>query len=276
MLIRSKWWKAWARIVAIGIVVLACLLPLLWTLLAAFGLEPDGKGWKGVFTLEHFGEVGTFDPAFSGGFIYTLVVTILATLLTLGCAFPAAYRLAQLHGRRVAGIIMPLLLVLAVIPVIGYGLPLSEVTRRLGLYGNFVGLVLAYSGVQLPLALWILRGYVLQLPTYLEEAAKLEGAGWGVVVWRIAFPLVSGGVGATGVLVFVLDWNLFLLPSLLTEHSPQLLPMVMRDFFAFERELDWPTAAAALLASVTPAFILVLAGQHTLDKFTLVPPEVLL
>jgi hypothetical protein len=48
----------------------------------------------------------------------------------------------------------------------------------------------------------------------------------------------------------------------------------MRDFFAFERELEWPTAAAALLASLAPAFILVLVGQHTLDKFTLVAPEV--
>jgi multiple sugar transport system permease protein len=250
-------------------------LPLLWTLLAAFGLEPEGKGFKGEFTLAHFGEVGTFDPAFTGGFLYTLFVTGLGTFMTLVCALPAAYRLAQLHNRWVSGLIMPCLLVLAVIPVIGYGLPLSDLSHRVGLYGNIIGLGLAYAGEQLPLALYVLHGYLVQLPPSLEEAARLEGAGWGAVLWRVVLPLVSGGVAATGVLVFVLNWNLFLLPSLLTEHSPQVLPMVMRDFFAFERELEWPTAAAALLASLAPAFILVLVGQHTLDKFTLVAPEVL-
>ena len=272
---RQARWKPLGRAIALGLIILLCLLPLFWTVLAAFGLEPDGQSWQGEFTLEHFEEVGSFDPAFTGGFIYTLFITGLGTFVTLVCALPTAYRLAQLHKSWLTKLIMPLLLVLAVMPVIGYGLPLSELARRLGLYGNFVGLVLAYAGVQLPLALWVLRGYLRQLPPSLEEAARLEGAGWSTVLWRVVFPLVAGGVVATGVLVFVLSWNLFLLPSLLTEHSPQVLPMVMRDFFAFERELDWPTAAAAMLASLTPAFILVLVGHRTLDKFILVPSEVL-
>lgn len=264
-------WQGWFRLAALGLVVIVCLLPLGWTLIAAFGLEPAGSGWQGDFSLEHFSEVGTFDPAFSSGFLYTLVVAILATLLTLGCALPAAYRLVQMQGHFMAGLIGPMLLVLSVIPVIGYGLPLSDLARQLGLYGNLVGLILAYCGVQLPLALWVFRGYLLQLPPSIEEAAILEGAGWGRVLWQIIFPVVLGGVAATGVLVFVLNWNLFLLPSLLTERSPQLLPVVMRDFFAFERELEWPTAAAALLVSLAPAFILVLVGQRSLDKFTLIP-----
>jgi ABC-type glycerol-3-phosphate transport system permease component len=272
---RTSRWKAPARFLALALIVLLCLLPLLWTLLAAFGLEPDDQGWKGAITLDHFGEVGTFDPAFTGGFSYTLFVTVLGTLITLVCALPAAYRLVQLRHKRVVGVIIPFLLVLAVIPVIGYGLPLSDLARRLGLYGNFVGLALAYAGIQLPLAIWVLRGYLLQLPSSLEEAAILEGASWATVLWWVVFPLVLGGVVATGVLVFVLNWNLFLLPSLLTERSPQVLPMVMRDFFAFERELEWPTAAAALLTSLAPAFILVLVGQRALDKFTLIPTEVL-
>lgn len=272
---RSFGWKPSLRGVALGIIVVLCLLPLLWTVIAACGLEPDGAGWKGEFSLEHFGEVGTFDSAFRDGFSYTLFVSLLGTFITLISALPAAYRLAQLHNGWVARIIMPFLLVLAVIPVISYGLPLSDLTRHLGLYGNFVGLVLSYAGVQLPLALWVLRGYLLRLPPSLEEAARLEGASWTIILWQVIFPLVTGGVVATGVVVFVLNWNLFLLPSLLTEGSPQVLPMVMRDFFAFERELEWPTAAAALLTSLTPAFILVLVGQRSLDKFTLVPPEIL-
>ena len=65
---------------------------------------------------------------------------------------------------------------------------------------------------------------------------------------RIVLPVALGGTIATAVLVSVLNWNLFLLPSLLTEHPPMVLNMAMRDFFAFERELEWPTAAAVLLS----------------------------
>jgi len=272
---RLTGWTSLIRLIGLGLVVVVCLLPLLWTLLAAFGIEPVGKGWQGEFSLKYFGEVGTFDPAFSEGFSYSLFVSLIATFITLGCALPAAYKLAQINRRWIAGILMPFLLVLAVMPVIGYGLPLSDLSRQTGLYGNFGGLVLAYAGIQLPLAIWVLRGYLSKIPPALEEAARLEGATWTTVLWRVVFPLVSGGVVATGLLVFVLNWNLFLLPSLLTEHSPQVLPIVMRDFFAFERELEWPTAAAALLASLAPPFILVLVGQNSLDKFSLIPPEVL-
>ena len=90
---------------------------------------------------------------------------------------------------------------------------------------------------------------------------------------HVILPVASGGVIATGVLVFVLDWNLFLLPTLLADRPPHMLTVMMRDFFAFERDLEWPTAAAALLVSVTPAFLLVFATQRALEGLTLVPQE---
>ena len=92
-------------------------------------------------------------------------------------------------------------------------------------------------------------------------------------MWRVALPVGAGGVIATAVLVFVLDWNLFLLPSLLTEHPPMMLPMAMRDFFAFERDLEWPTAAAALVVTLAPTFVLVFATQRSLEKIIFVPME---
>ena len=108
-------------------------------------------------------------------------------------------------------------------------------------------LVLACAAAQLPLALWLLRSYMLRVPVELEEAARLDGATWLTTLGRVILPLLRDGLGATGVLVFVLDWNLYLLPTLLAERPPHLLTVVMRDFFAFERELEWSTAAAALL-----------------------------
>jgi len=168
---------------------------------------------------------------------------------------------------------MPALLVLAVSPVIAYTLPLAAVLRRTGLYGTFPGLVLAFAGAQLPLALWLLRGYLVSVPLPLDDAARLDGASWLGVLARVILPVAAGGLVATGVLVFVLDWNLFLLPTLLAERPPHLLTVTMRDFFAFERELEWPTAAAALIVSLAPAFLLVFAAQRALEGLVLVPLE---
>src|SRR5439155_17087253 len=107
-------------------------------------------------------------------------------------------------------------------------------------------LVLAMTGGQLPLGLWLLRSYLVRVPPSLDEAARLDGASWSAALVRVILPVASGGVIATGVLVFVLDWNLFLLPTLLAERPPHMLTVMMRDFFAFQRHLEWPTAASAL------------------------------
>jgi multiple sugar transport system permease protein len=260
------------RVLGIGLVLFLCLLPLLWTAAAALGLQPVRLGLQGLFTLDNFGEVAVFEPAFLGEFAFTLAVTLTSTALTLLVAFPAAYRLARTHSARVEGA-MQGLLVLAVIPIIAYGLPLADIEHRMGLYGSFVGLVLAYAAIQLPLALWLLRGYLVRVPGTLFEAAILDGASWLTALRRVILPVAAGGVLATGVLIFVLDWNQFLLPSLLTEHPPMVLPMAMHDFFAFERELEWPVAAAALLVTLVPAFVLVLATQRALERLVFVQQD---
>ncbi|HMA34069.1 MAG TPA: carbohydrate ABC transporter permease [Chloroflexia bacterium] len=251
--------------ILIGLALAAGWVPLGWAGLAALGLQPAGGSWVGALTLDNFAAVTGFEPAFGAEFAYTLAVAGLATLLTVAAAFPAAYRLAQVRAAW-PGRLMPGLLVLAVSPAIAYGLPLAAVLRGIGLYGTFAGLVLASTAAQLPLALWLLRGYLAQQPPELAEAARLEGAGWLTTLLQIGLPLAVGGIGATAVLVFVLDWNLFVLPSLLTAGPPLVLPLALRDFFAFERDLDWPTAAAALLLTLGPALALALAAARTLDR----------
>jgi ABC-type glycerol-3-phosphate transport system permease component len=267
------------RALGILVVLFLSLLPLVWTLLAALGLQPVRLQLTGTATLDNFGAVGIFEPAFITEFLYTLVVAVTATLITIAAAFPAAYLLARWEsyaGTRARGRVdglMQGMLVLAISPLIAYALPLENLERAAGLYGTFQGLVLAMAAVQIPLALWLLRGYLERIPRSLDEAAILDGASWATILWRVALPVGAGGVIATAVLVFVLDWNLFLLPSVLTEHPPMVLPMAMRDFFAFERDLEWPTAAAALVVTLAPAFLLVFATQRALEKIIFVPVE---
>ena len=75
------------------------------------------------------------------------------------------------------------------------------------------------------------------------------------------------GLAATAIIVFILQWNTFVAPLVLTNGAVKTLPLLMSDFFTFERELEWPTAAAALMVAVTPLLMLVALAQHTLTAF---------
>ena len=117
--------------------------------------------------LDHFIEVTHFEPNFGTEFAYTLAIAVVATALTIATAYPAAFRLARARPGSVLGSVRGLLL-LAIIPTIAYGLPLTGVERLLGLYGSPLGLVLGATAAQLPLALWLLWGYLARLPRSLE------------------------------------------------------------------------------------------------------------
>ena len=102
-----------------------------------------------------------------------------------------------------------------------------------------------------------------------EEAAVLDGAGLFRVLWQVVLPLTVPSVVATAIVMFVLDWNLLLVPLVLTSGEIKTVPVAMMDFFTFERELDWPTAAAALLVSLVPLAILAGVFHRVLERFSL-------
>jgi ABC-type glycerol-3-phosphate transport system permease component len=103
----------------------------------------------------------------------------------------------------------------------------------------------------------------------LEEAARLDGATGLQIIWNVALPLAGSGLAATGIIIFVFNWNLFLVPLVLTAGRIKLIPVAMSDFFTFERELDWPTAAAALTVSLLPLLTLVAFTHRLLEQFSL-------
>ncbi len=262
------------RMVILAIALIAFGLPLVWTMLASFGLLPDSTtfppSWIPAFSLDHFAEVGVAEPTFWQELATSTGLSVCATLITIVIALPAAYGLARSHfwGKRVT---VQSFLILAGLPVMAYVIPLGEMMRRLHLLDTFTGVALAQTAVNAPLAVYVLYGYLSQLPRDLEEAAWLDGATLRHVLWQVVLPLAAPGVAAMAVILFVLNWNLFLVPLVLTAGQIKTIPVAMSDFFTFERELEWPTAAAALIISLLPLTILVAAFHQLLDRFRLEP-----
>ena len=120
-------------------------------------------------------------------------------------------------------------------------------------------------------ALW--EPQMAQIHIEIEDAAKLDGAGRFEMLARIVVPTIRSGITATAIIVLALSWTALVLPLVLplvlSGLSVKAVTVTMRDFFLFERALEWP---AALVASLLPLAMIVLAARRSLDQLRLTSP----
>ena len=250
--------------VARGWLVVACLFPLYWILNVAlsspnalykrpldyFPNPAVSENFRAVF------EVNQFPRNMANSF----VVASLTTLLTLALGAPAAYALARLKVRR-KNLIMALFLGIAIFPAIGMIGPLYLGMARLGLINRYPALVLPYTLLSLPLAVWILTHFFSTLPTSLEDAAMVDGCTPARAFFQIILPLAAPGVFTAAVLIFIFAWNEFLFALILTSTPESRTVPVALALFAGLHELPWATIAAATVVSVLPVLALVALFQ---------------
>ncbi|WRS30500.1 carbohydrate ABC transporter permease [Actinomycetaceae bacterium MB13-C1-2] len=179
------------------------------------------------------------------------VVALSSTLLILLISMPAAYALARIKGKfRIVGI--GWILVSQVFPVILIILPLFLILRTVGLSDSLLGLTLVHTTYTLPFALWMLQGYVANIPIELEEAAAMDGAARIKVLTNIVFPLLVPGLVATAMFAFVASWNEFFFALVLLQ-SPDnyTLPITLKMFVGGEGKVALgPLAAGSVMAAV--------------------------
>ena len=261
-----------ARSIFLAVVLLVVLVPLVWTALAALGIQPNNDtrppSWSISPTVDHLAEVSVVEPAFWQELATSVGVSAIAAVLAAAISFLGAYGLAR-SGGRAGRRLTPGLLVLASLPVMAYVLPLSEVLRRIGLLDTLPGVTLAEAAATAPLAVYVFYAHLLGASRETEEAARLEGAGVSRLLRDVVLPASTPIVAATVIVLFVLDWNQLLIPLVVTGIQVRTLPVVLTDFFTLERELDWPTAAAALTISLVPLLVLVGLFHRFLERFSL-------
>ncbi len=271
-MIRDRRRRQVVRAVLIAAALGVVLLPLLWTALAAVGVEPNNNtsppSWVVRPSLDHLSEVSVVEPAFWQELATSVGISVGASFLATALSLLAAYGIARSTSdppRRFS----PGLLVLASLPVMAYVLPLSDLLRRAGLLDSLVGLTFAEAAVTAPLAVYVLSAHLAAGSRETEEAARLDGASLPALLWNIVLPTAAPVVAATAIVLFVLDWNMLLIPLVLTGIDVRTLPVILTDFFTLERQVEWPTAAAALTISLVPLVILVGLLHRLLERFSL-------
>jgi multiple sugar transport system permease protein len=242
-----------------------CLIPLYWivnvsfsspaalykTPLDYFPRPPVLENFRAVFDVNQF-------PRNVGN---SVAVASLTTLLTLALGSPAAYALSRLRVRR-RNAILALFLGLAIFPAIGMVGPLYVGMARIHLINSYPALVLPYTLLSLPLAIWILTHFFRTLPASLEDAALIDGCTPSQAFVRVILPLSAPGVFTAAVLIFIWSWNEFLFALIMTSTPEWRTVPVALALFAGLHELPWATIAAATVVSVAPVLLLVALFQR--------------
>lgn len=244
-----------ARHLALVFCVLLVLLPLVWLLITAFKpyeelfvSPPNVLPQRG--TLENFSEGWAVGGG--KGIGDSIIVASLSTLFCLILGYPAAYALGRrfpAHG-QLSFTILSLRMLPPIVPVIGFYLMFQE----LGLFDSYLGLIVAYSFMNLPLVIWLMAEFIRQIPRSYEDAARIDGAPWYRIFWDVLLPLSAPGIVTAGILAMIFAWNEFLFSLVLTGEKVITLPKALASFFLFQQP-NWGQLGAIGLLAIGPLLI---------------------
>lgn len=194
--------------------------------------------------------------SFIDSFLNSLIVGVGTTVLTLVIGVPAAYAFARFNFRG-RHLLLLFTLLPRLVPSLGLMVPIYRLAVATGMLDRRLTLIIVYTGMLLPLAVWLMVGFFQQIPREIEEAANVDGASlWGRLRYIVA-PLASPAMITIGVLAFREAWNEFTLVLVLTS-SPgkRTLPFELYLMQGIEGIANFPGEAAFTLLTVLP-FILV-------------------
>lgn len=234
------------------------ILPILWGLSTSFKSLADVTAFPSQWlpatpTVANW-DLAVVNDRYGRYFVNTVIVIACTLLLSLGLAAHAAHATVR-HAFRGRSLTLNLMWATVMIPGIAIIVPLYTLSVEAGLYDTLAVLVLVYSAWLVPTLIWLLRGFVANVPNELEEAARVDGCSRLGAFYRITLPLLRPGLMAGGVLVFIHIWNEFLVGySLVLEDSNRLIQVGVY-FFVTENGVAWGPLMAAAMASVVPVFI---------------------
>jgi multiple sugar transport system permease protein len=257
--------------VAAVAVVLVWLFPLLWILLTSIKTRPDIFSRIPLFiftpTLDNYIAVLSRSE-FTEGLINSVKTAGLTTLIAVLVGPLAAYPLARLQFRAREQILF-WVLSLRMLPTVAIVVPFYLILYYLGLRDTLLGLVMAYLSFSLPFAIWMLVGFVRDLPKELDDAAFIDGCSHWHLLWLVHLPLLRPALAVVAIFTFVFAWNELVLALMLTEVDAKTVPVAIIGMVQPDN-IPWGEIAAGSILTLLPMMIVVFALQrHIVRGLTL-------
>ncbi|GAA2113848.1 carbohydrate ABC transporter permease [Kocuria atrinae] len=265
-MLSTKQKVGWAIVTVL--VLIYALFPVLSILMTSFKTPADlssGKFIPAEFVTDNYEQIFVGDaqdlflPALRNSIGISLIATFIAVVLATLCA----YAIARLDfpGKR---IILTTALMVSMFPVISIVTPLFNLWRQVGLYDTWLGLIIPYLSLTLPISIWTLAAFFQQIPWDLERAAQVDGASTWQAFRKVIVPLTAPGVFTTAIIAFFIAWNDFVYGIGLTSTSAARPVPAALAFFTGDSQFEDPAGAisAAAIIVTIPVVLLVLAFQR--------------
>ena len=247
--------------------LLFLLFPFYWTFLTSIKPENELYGkvvtyWTAHPTFEAYKKLFTSTVDFLSAMKNSLLVAVCTTLLTLVVATMAAYAFSRYDfvGRKV---LMSIFLCNNMFPTVLLLIPLYSIMRKLQLLFTPVSLILSYTTFTIPFSVWLLIGFINDLPASLEEAAMVDGCNRGQAFMKIIFPLLRPSIIATGVYIFMQSWNEYTFAMMFTNTSTRTIPVALKSLIG-QLGVQWDLLTAGGILTIIPVCIMFFFAQKRL------------
>jgi multiple sugar transport system permease protein len=254
---------AW-RLAVLAVVFFFTLVPVVWIVLTSFKPQSEWISNPPVWLPSRWTVLSYTSMWHSGGDLAlknSLIIVCLSTLIAMILGSVAAYSLSRFRtgGDHVASWILSI----KFLPPVVFAIPLLNVFTRFDLVNTYTGLVLLYTTFNLPFVVWMMKGFFDEVPSEIEESARVDGASWTGVFWRIALPLTLPGTIATLLLTFIFGWNEFLFALIFTNQDHYTIPVQLSSYFSEAVGLQWGPQAALSVVGILP----IIAFSFLIQRF---------
>jgi sorbitol/mannitol transport system permease protein len=244
------------------------VLPVLWMALTSFHSEADAAtNPPSLFAPLTLDGYANFFGAQTGAspwppLLNSMTASVVSTALVLVLAIPAAYALSIRPVRKWTDVLF-FFLSTKMLPVVAGLLPVYLIAQSIGMLDNIWLLIILYTSMNLPIAVWMMRSFLAEVPVEVLEAASIDGCSLPRTLRTVVVPMVLPGIAATSLICFIFSWNELLFARVLTATTAQTAPVFLTGFVT-SQGLFLATVCAASVVVSLPVLIAGFAAQDKL------------
>ncbi|ONN66275.1 carbohydrate ABC transporter permease [Herbaspirillum sp. VT-16-41] len=259
--------KTLTRVLVMLVYIAFTLVPLYWLLNTSLKTNEETLSvftlWPNAPTLDNYKVIFT-DPSWYSGYINSIIYVAMNTVMSLLVALPAAYAFSRYRFLGDKHMFFWLLTNRMTPPAV-FLLPFFQLYSTIGLSDTHIAVALAHMLFNVPLAVWILEGFMSGVPREIDETAYIDGFSFPRFFLRIFLPLIKSGVGVTAFFCFMFSWVELLLARTLTSVNAKPISAIMTRT-ASAAGMDWGILAAAGMLTIVPGALVIWFVRNHIAK----------
>ncbi|PCI88195.1 MAG: sugar ABC transporter permease [Hyphomicrobiales bacterium] len=250
-----------------GLYILFLMLPIYWLINMSLKTNNEILGtfslWPQNLTFANYMVIFT-DPSWYWGYINSIIYVVMNTVISLAVALPAAYAFSRYNFMGDKHLFFWLLTNRMAPPAV-FALPFFQLYSSVGLFDTHIAVALAHTLFNVPLAVWILEGFMRGVPKEIDETAYIDGYGFFRFFAKIFTPLIASGIGVAAFFCFMFSWVELLLSRTLTAVDAKSIAATMTRTVSASG-LDWGVLSAAGVLTIIPGALVIYFVRHHIAK----------